>query len=213
MRTKAGSSSYFCRNVQVPLDYRTLCRVVGGLLLACFNLEAVPTAQGLVWTAETQGLTLRQGIWWDRWRHFESCRREVLQAVGLRWGDGKGFGALLHPAGNIQEDKVKKALEMASSGKVTNLWKGHSVPKLSLLFYTNIGRSIAQPCPQASPSLWHGRLVGRQLAQPLFHTAGHFPVRQAPTYPIAHNAFALRITHGISCKHHQHLQAVSRETQ
>lgn len=161
---------------------------------------------------------MREGIWWDRWRHFESCRRELLQAVGLRWGNGKGSGALLHPAGNTQEDKVKKALEMASSRKVANSWKGSSIRKLPLLFYTNIGRSIAQPCAQAllpalaSPSLWHGRLMGRQLAQSLFHTAGHFPVRQAPTSLIAQNAFALGITHGISCKHHQHLRAVSRET-
>lgn len=71
----------------------------------------------------------------------------MLQAVGLIWGHGKDFGALLHPAGNIQEDKVKKALEMASYRKGTNLWKGHSVRKLSLLFYANIGRSVAQPCP------------------------------------------------------------------
>lgn len=41
-----------------------------------------------------------------------------MHAVGLRWGDEKGFGAVLHPAGNIQEGKVKKALEMSSSSKV-----------------------------------------------------------------------------------------------
>lgn len=47
MRTKAGSSSCFCRNVQVPLGYRPWCRVLGGLFLAYFKLEAVPTAQSL----------------------------------------------------------------------------------------------------------------------------------------------------------------------
>lgn len=54
-------------------------------MLACFKLEAVPTAQSLVWVEETQGLMLRDGVWWDRWRHFESYRREAVQAVGLRW--------------------------------------------------------------------------------------------------------------------------------
>lgn len=214
MRTKAGSSSYFYRNVKVTLGYRPWCRVVGRLLLACFKLEAVPTAQSLVWMAETQGIILREGIWWGKWRHFESCRREVLQAAGLRWEDGKGF--LLHPAGNIQEDKVKKALEVASSRKVAILRKVHTVHKLSLLFYTNIGRSIAQACPQAPyPGL------SKPLAwQADGKAAGPAPVPHSRTLssqtspdPIAHNAFASRITHGISCKHRQHLRAVSRETQ
>lgn len=41
----------------------------------------------------------------------------MLQAVEMRWKDGKNFGALLHPTGNIQEDKMKKVLEMALNSK------------------------------------------------------------------------------------------------
>lgn len=38
-----------------------------------------------MWKEEIQGLMLRDGVWWDRWRHFESYGREVVQAIGLRW--------------------------------------------------------------------------------------------------------------------------------
>lgn len=36
----------------------------------------------------------------------------------MRWGNKTGFGAVLSPAVNIQENKVKKALKMVSSNKV-----------------------------------------------------------------------------------------------
>lgn len=44
-----------------------------------------------------------------------------MHAVGLRRGEGKGFGAVLHPGENKQEDKVRKGLETASSGKMATL--------------------------------------------------------------------------------------------
>lgn len=201
MRTKAASSSYFCRNVQVHLGYRPWCRAVGGLLVACFKLEAFPAAQSLVWTAET-GVTPREGIWWGRWRHFESCKRKVFQAVGLGWGDGKGFGALLYPAGNIQEDKIKKLFpprRLQIYGRVTPS-TSFSMPILEGALHNLVPCSLAWPL-QASGMAADGEAAGPAPA-PQSRTLSS----QTSPDPIVHSAFAQRITHGISCKHHQHLR-------
>lgn len=203
MRTKAGPPSYFFRNVQVHLGYRPWCRAVGGLLVACFKLEAFPAAQSLVWTAET-GVTPREGIWWGRWRHFESCKRKVFQALGLGWGDGKDFGALLYPAGNIQEDKIKKLFpprRLQIYGRVTPS-TNFSMPILEGALHNLVPR----PCSLAWPLQASGMAADGEAAGPAPAPQSRTLSSQTSPDPIAHGAFALRITHGISCKHHQHLR-------
>lgn len=106
-----------------------------------------------------------------------------------RWGDGKGCGALLHPAGNTQEDKVKKALEMASSRKVANLWKGHSVHKLSLLFYWKEHCTTLSPGPALYPGLW--RIPDGEEAGPAPAPQSRTLSSQTSPEPIAQDAFAL----------------------
>lgn len=101
-----------------------------------------------------------------------------MHAVGLRGGDEKVFGAVLHPALNIQQDKVKKALDIASSGKVATpkLWLSDRVTLATSrpCFSTPILEEALHnllPKPWlptlASLSRRRGMLPGRQLAQPV----------------------------------------------
>lgn len=67
----------------------------------------------------------------------------MLQAVELRWKDGKSFGDLLHPTGNIQEDKMKKVLEMALNSKhfqQHRAWCGQQTSRT----YTEGGNLVGQ---------------------------------------------------------------------
>jgi len=49
-----------------------------------------------------------------------------VHVVGLRRGEKKGFAAVLHPGVNIQENKVRKVLEIISSTKTATLKLGLS---------------------------------------------------------------------------------------
>lgn len=106
-----------------------------------------------------------------------------MHTVRLRWGDVKGFDAVLYLAVNIQVEQMTKGLEMAPSSKVATgpFWQSHRGCKLSLLHHY-----WKRHCTTFAPGFAPHLGLSKSL---VWHTAGEAPSPAREPSTTQHSTF------------------------